>query len=395
MFDFFKKESPKVKGATISWWYAVSYNVNKQKFYDFYNQNPYINAVIGRIKTDVWAYGTELVKVNWEKTTTLNISILEDLLSHKKPTSIKDFTERLVRDIEVTWNAYVYLERNEWWKVIWITILDPRYITPIVSNTGDVLWYVQNLNWIRAFLTTEVFHFIDEASTEDETIWESKMLSLFLDLETDKEARESNLAFFKNNQTPSSIILLEDDFDLQDETLFKQKLKEVFASWQYTWWKNQYRTAFFQWIKSILPIQDKIDDMKFVWLRKLTMQLVCAVYGTPQDLIWFTETSNRSVWDVQYDIYLSWINSKENKLAKFINSFLPFALWDDIEIVFLQDNLRQLERKSKIVKELYKESRVINLDEAREIVQYDSIAEWWNEFYKWNDTKEDEKEKLD
>jgi len=40
------------------------------------------------------------------------------------------------------------------------------------------------------------------------------MTSLFIDLESDKEASESNLAFFKNNQTPSSIIVIDPDFEI-------------------------------------------------------------------------------------------------------------------------------------------------------------------------------------
>jgi hypothetical protein len=40
------------------------------------------------------------------------------------------------------------------------------------------------------------------------------MTSLFLDIESDQEARDSNLAFFKNNQTPSSLIIVDKDFDM-------------------------------------------------------------------------------------------------------------------------------------------------------------------------------------
>jgi hypothetical protein len=40
------------------------------------------------------------------------------------------------------------------------------------------------------------------------------MQSLFLDLETDVEARESNLAFFKNNQTPASIVIIDKDYEM-------------------------------------------------------------------------------------------------------------------------------------------------------------------------------------
>lgn len=390
MFDFFKKEPPKLKWATVNGWYSIDYNVSNQVFYDFYNQNPYISATISRIKTDVWWHGIELVKKMWTKNIPKDLKMLETLLSYQQKTSVKDFTEKLVRDIEITGNAYVYVARNKNNRVFWMKTLDPRYITPIVKNTWELLWYVQNLNWIRAFLPTEVYHFMDEVSTEDETIWTSKMKSLFIDLETDKEARESNLAFFKNNQTPSSIVLIDDDFEIEDEAVFRKKLQEIFLSWKYQGWKNHYRTAFFQWIKNILPIQDKIDDMKFIWLRRLTMQLVCAVYQVPQDLLWFTETSNRSVWDVQYDIYLNTINAKEHKLEKFINPILEDIFDDTINIVFLQDNLRQLEKKSKIAIDLYKNGRLVSLDEAREIIQYEATTDW-DKFFSW-DNKNLEKE---
>jgi hypothetical protein len=41
------------------------------------------------------------------------------------------------------------------------------------------------------------------------------MTSLFIDLETEKEARESNLAFFINNQTPSSLIIVDENFNIE------------------------------------------------------------------------------------------------------------------------------------------------------------------------------------
>lgn len=56
------------------------------------------------------------------------------------------------------------------------------------------------------------------------------MESLFIDLETDREAKESNLAFFKNNQTPASLILIDPEYELEDEVGLEVKLKEIFES---------------------------------------------------------------------------------------------------------------------------------------------------------------------
>ena len=56
----------------------------------------------------------------------------------------RQFVKRIMRDFEVTGNAYVYLSKNGI-KVEAVQILDPRHMKPIMSKTGQVLGYVQNL----------------------------------------------------------------------------------------------------------------------------------------------------------------------------------------------------------------------------------------------------------
>lgn len=64
------------------------------------------------------------------------------------------------------------------------------------------------------------------------------MESLFVDLETNKEASDSNLAFFRNNQTPASIIVLEDEFSLgeteEEEMKTMKEMKEILETGKYT-----------------------------------------------------------------------------------------------------------------------------------------------------------------
>jgi hypothetical protein len=122
--------------------------------------------------------------------------------------------------------------------------------------------------------------------------------------------------------------------------------------------------------------------------------MVCAVYGVPKDILGLTETSNRSVWDIQSDIYYTNINTKENVFQDFINSIIHDVLWEEYEFVILRDNLKILERKARVAKELYKESRLITLNEAREIIQYDSLTEWDSVFSE-KEVQETEQEKKD
>ncbi len=396
-FDSFKikKENPKIRGFSLWNTFNIDYNISPVQLYSFYKNSPYLTSVINKITSDVWGKWIELQIKKWGDYAVTDDTDFVNLLSYQKSTqkiSIKSFLEKIVKDVEICWNAYVFFQKDNN-KVVWIKRLDAKYMTPIVRDTGEVIWYIQNLNWIRAYLPDEVFHFKDNDDVNDETIWEAKMISLFTDLETDKEARESNLAFFKNNQTPSSIVILDPEFEFNEEDKIdvRNEIKEIFNSWSYVWGKNHYRTSLIQWVKEVVKVQDKIDDMKFIILRRLTMQLCCSVYWVPQDLIWFTETSNRSVWDVQYDIYIDSIISKEKKYEQFLSIIAQYALWEQYRVVILQDNLRNLEKKSAIAWKLYKDYWIITLNEAREIVQYtEEKWEEWNKYFTW---KNEEKTK--
>ena len=392
MFESFfnrnKKELPKVVGASYGW-FSINYSFDNKVLYDFYKLNPYVSACVNKIKTDVWGYGLELQK---ETSKGSNTEKLNPKIFWKY--TPKKFLERLVRDVEVTWNWYVYIVTNESWKAIQMQLLDPRYITPMQNDQWVLLGYIQNLNWIRAFLPSEVYHFIDDTDLENEILGKSKMTSLFIDLESDKEASESNLAFFKNNQTPSSIIVIDPDFEIWDWLDLRKKLKDIFEGGQFKGWKNHHRSTALQWVKEVIKVQDKINDAQFIELRKLTMQLVCAVYWVPQDLIWFTETSNKSVWEIQSEVYYNYILAKEEAYEQFLSEIIKVFYWPDYKIEILQDNLKQLEKKAKIAWDLYKNNELITLNEAREIIQYESTKDW-DIFYKWNNPQDNLQKKKD
>lgn len=100
---------------------------------------------------------------------------------------------------------------------------------PLVSSTGEVMGYIQNLSGVRYYLPDEVFHLKGDSDIDNEVIGRSKMKTLLVELMTDEEASQSNLAFFKNNQTPSSIIVLDPDYDFGDETKKTSALRELKA----------------------------------------------------------------------------------------------------------------------------------------------------------------------
>lgn len=387
LFDLFNKtqeqtkETPSVKILSTGW-FLLNYDMSYDVFFKYYNLNPFVFACINKRTNDIWAKGFELTK-NWWKT------ILNDefnkLIVNSTSSNPREFIKRLARDYDITWNCYVYIIKDESWNnPIWLQALDPRYIKPVSDKFGQIIWYVQNLNWIKVFLKNEIFHLKSDNDIENEIVGKSRMTSLFIDIDSDQEARDSNLAFFKNNQTPNSIVVIDPNFEIKewDQSSIRQKIKEMFEGWKYAGWKNKHRSLMMQWIKDIIKIQDKINDMEFLELRKFTLDVVSAVYEVPKSILWFTEQTNYSNWITQYDIYFDVIEALEMKFSDYLTQILQ--VFDPrYKFNFLQDNLRKLRAKSEIAWRMYKQDNIVTLNEAREIIQYEKVTDW-DKFFEWN-----------
>lgn len=376
LIDFFrpeKKKNPTVKGYSF-WGNVLSYDLSYEVYFKYYNLNPFVFMAINKRSNDSFSKGWELTK--WGKD--LFNDDFQELIVDSTSWTPNEFLKRLVRDYDITWNAYIYIVKDESWKKdIWMQILDPRYIKPVANKQGKLLWYIQNLEWIKVFLTTDIYHIKNDNDIDNETVGKSRMTSLFIDIETDQEARDSNLAFFKNNQTPSSIVILDPDFEVDEdnEKDYKEKIKEMFESGKYEWWKGKHRSMMAQWIKEIVKVQDKINDMEFMQLRKFTWDLVFWVYEVPKSVLWFTDSTNYSNGLTQYDLYWDNIEAVADKFSMFLTTV--FKVFDEkYEFVGLEDNLRKLMLKAEIAWNLYKDKWILTLNESRELIQYSKVNDW-------------------
>ena len=399
IFDFFRPQ--KEKKPAVKWiWLGgaiISYDLSYEVYFKFYELNPFVWMSINKRSNDVWSNGWALTKKGqdeeWKEK--LYNDDFKELIKYSTNDTPKWFFKRLVRDYDITWNAYIYIVRDDNKKAIWMQILDPRYIKPVATEQGELVWYVQNLNWITIFLPDEIWHIKEDNDIRNEIVWKSKMTSLFTDVETDQEARDSNLAFFKNNQTPSSIVIIDPEFDISnidDEKAIRKKIKEMFEWWKYKWWKNKHRSMMAQWIKDVIKIQDKISDMEFLNLRKFTRDLVFWVFEVPKSMFWFTDDVNYSNWVTQYDIYFNNIEALEKKFSEFLTKVLK-EFDEEYIFVFLMDDLRRLMAKAEIAWSLYKDKWLLTLNESRKIIQYDEVEDW-DRFYEAKSItlKEEEKD---
>lgn len=373
LFDFWKnKTEGEDKPTMVAWslWtIQISYNVDFDIFFKFYRFNPYIRACIEELMKWTGKHGFTIKRGEKE----LKVDTFTKMVQYGGMSSTKSFFKRLTRDFKVTWNAFVYIARDNN-KVVWFQVLDPRTVHPIWDKFGNLLGYYQSFNGdLKVFLKDEIVHFKTDTAIDNIYIWVSKMESLFITLETDKEARESNLAFFKNNQTPASIIFFKKKLDLKDKDTLEmlKDIKSIFSGGKYKGGKNHHRGAFFGWNElEIIKAQDKITDMQFVELTKFNLQLCCSIYGVPQARINFTDWVNYTNSDSQHEDFEETILEDETTMSEFLTSLIQFIPeYVGTKFEFYNDHTRLLRTKWKLAMDLAWWP-ILTPDEARDIIQY-------------------------
>jgi len=364
-----KKETPSVVKPTTISGLSFTTDISLEAFYKIYRDNQFVRSNVTNLMDTIWKYWFQLSDPQWDdsdKSTIRDIdSLFEDNLWRNKS---KAFFKRIIRDYFVWWNVYIYKvssldeKGNRTWEITRLQILDPRFMTPITDKSGFILGYVQNIQGnITVFLPDEVSHLQYDSDIDDETVGLPLLRSLAIDLDLDQEAKDSNLAFFKNNQTPNSIIVLKDWISLEEWKAMSLVLKDTFK-----WGKNHHKAAMMAWVKEIVKVQDKIDDAQFLDMRKFTLDNTCALFWVPKSVLWYTEWVNYSNSERQSAEYIeNTIVPTEEIISEFLTEIIQEIWFEDTTFIFIDDHLDRKQIKAKTTIELIG-GWVMTIDEWRE-----------------------------
>lgn len=124
----------------------------------------------------------------------------------------------------------------------------------------------------------------------------------------------------------------------------------------------------------MIKVQDKITDMEFIEMRKFARSMVGAVFAVSDDILGYTENSNRSTGVVQSFNYYSSIHAENEVFSEFLTAVVQ-KINPTWSFVILQDQLTILMMKSEIAGSLYSEKRIVTLNEARELIQYEKTKD--------------------
>lgn len=385
------KKPAQINKAINLWVLILSTDATLEKYYNIYQDNQFVRSSVLNLMDTVWKSWYTIFDSNWKE---INIStknqidfLFED---RQRNASFKQLKKRIIRDYMVWGNVYIYkvTEIDEDWnptdKVNWFQILDPRFVKPITDSYWVVYWYLQTINWQRRwFLPDEVWHLKYDSDLDDETLWLPLLRSLNVDIELDEQAKKSNLSFFKNNQTPTSLIILEQWVPEEDQKEIRKVLQNQFKGWE-----NHHKWAVMKWIKEIIKIQDKIEDEQFLNMRKFTLENVCALFGVPKTILGYTEGVNYSNAQTQFVEYIEHtIKPIEETLQRFFTRILNDCWFEWITFEFIDDHIDQKQVKSKTVIELAN-NWIITINEAREELGLEiSTQEWSDKLWIWTNKK--------
>ena len=143
-----------------------------------------------------------------------------------------------------------------------------------------------------------------------------------------------------------------------------------------------------KWVKEVVKLQDKITDAEFLEMRKFTLENVCALFGVPKTILWYTEGVNYSNADKQFIEYIeNTIKPTEETISMFITGILEDLGFEDIKFEFIDDHIDQKQVKSKTVIEL-SNNGIITPNEAREEIGLEQFKlKEANDLWIWTNKK--------
>lgn len=292
-------------------------------FYELYYKNADLKVAIDKVASNIAKGGFDVVNQSGEPITDKEVSdVINNIWGIKQIPWTLPFLEwkfNLFINYLISWNAFLYILRNDTGKMIWLQVLDSRFVTKVVREDWTVIMYTQNINGTLIEIPPEdIKHLQDWFDIYNESLWMSKLNGLLVDIVTDKSAAESNLAYFQNSAVPWNLIVFEQWATNEEINTTMGYLKKMFKGG-----KNKHKTAALQGVKEIIKVQDSFKDQQFIDLRSANLERYLRVFWVPKSIASVTDGVNYATSHEQTkNFYQETINPYEVKLEKAINQVL-------------------------------------------------------------------------
>lgn len=245
------------------------------------------------------------------------------------------------RNYLVSWELYIIPSFNPYWEVKWFEVLSSLGMTKILDNELNIIWYKYTTkDWESyKYWLEDLAYFKLEDSIWDSNNWMWLLYSVIYDVMCDLEAERTNFYFYKNSAIPSAMLLLNDWMSKEE----MQVAQDQFQA-QFKWTQNQHKTMVAWNVKDFKVLAMSNRDMEFISQRKETRKCVCAAFGVPMFMLWYTEDSNYSNGREQRKIYIEWtVKPYANDFENILNTLLLMFRPDIAQRYYVKCDNEQLE----------------------------------------------------
>ena len=284
-------------------------------------------------------------------------------------------TPELLQNISVfmkmTGSAYVW-KVMAWNKVIWLDMLLPWCISPVIDTNWNLLYwnYMWNGKSIR-LETSEVMVFAEFNPYERYpyiTRWYSPIQAIAMTVRGEKEIESRNYSLLTNDVPPGMVLTT-------DQPLTQEQVQAIKSNWEanHTWAKNAGKLAILPFGIKPNNVQASPKEMDFISQQNWDRDKILAIYKVPKAILWIWEWVN--VWNVKsFNQIFSQrcIEPLTRKISRVLNDKLFDWIW-------FFEFLNVLPTDEDAVREHYL-SWWITRNEYRQELWYNPIK-WWDVFF--------------
>ena len=341
--------------------------------------NEYVKFFIGWQYAAITAIADSVSGLNYRLSDGKDKQIFHPYLEFVTP----ELLQNIAIFMKMTGSAYVW-KVMAWNKVIWLDILLPRCISPIIDSYWNLEYWNYAWNWKSIRLEVDEVMVFAEFNPYERypyiTRWYSPIQAIAMTVRWEKEIEDWNYSLLTNDVPPGMVLTT-------DQPLTEEQVKAIKSNREtnHTWAKNAGKLAILPfWIKPN-NVQASPKEMDFVSQQNWDRDKILAIYKVPKAILWIWEWVN--VWNVKSFNQIYSTRCIE-PLTKKISRVLDDKLFDWI---WLFEFLNVLPTDEEAVREHYL-SWWITRNEYRQELGYNPIK-WWDIFFDWTEAEKEESPK--
>jgi len=294
--------------------------ISTESLFTVWRNHADVFACVRELMTNVGSQGYIWVNTADESKDANKASIktVEDAFKYKGQ-SFRTIKEQLVKYAKISGNAYLFVVKGKTGKVLGFEVIDPRTISAVTNQYGDVLKWIQTCKgFSQEYLPDEILQFKIDTDPNNPVFGISPIEPMIWEVRTDLAAMISNYALFANDATPGAQYVLEDGLNEEEQDKAFKEIRHQLEGPE-----NSNRSVILPFVKEIKALRLTQRDMEFGLMRKMTTEKVCSSFGVPKAILNYTDGVNYANGDAQdRKFWEGTINPLQGQLSDFYNNQL-------------------------------------------------------------------------